>query len=153
MPKANDVLVVEDDLGLQQAVVEALTDEGYSVAAARNGLEALSLLRTMRPRVVLLDFFMPEMIGRELIQIMRARAGLRSIPIIGTSAVERPASVPGMSGFLAKPYTLGVLLGAIRPYVEPRPAQKPRRTHADATGNRNRLKSRRAAKVPSYDSP
>lgn len=59
------VLVVDDDPDIRDTLVEALEEEGYSVAAAANGSEALETLRRIAPRLILLDLFMPIMGGQQ----------------------------------------------------------------------------------------
>jgi CheY-like chemotaxis protein len=147
MANACDVLVVEDDPGLRTAVATILADEGWSVVSAHHGHEALHLLETLRPGVMLVDFFMPGMTGRELIQAVMTSKRLRTIPIVGTSAAERPGAIPGMSSFLAKPFSLEDLLRAIGLYVAPRRAEKAPRSRRSAPWRPRRLKGRKGAKA------
>lgn len=59
----SDVLVIEDQPELAMVIHSALTEQGYLVAAARNGLEGLHQFATSLPRVILLDLSMPVMDG------------------------------------------------------------------------------------------
>jgi CheY-like chemotaxis protein len=139
MSKACDILVVEDDVGLRQAVIAILRNEGFSVASARNGLEALGALEVVDPRVMLVDFFMPEMNGAELIRALNMPEKRRSIPVIATSATERPESFPGVTTFLRKPFSLDQLLKAVRKHLEPARLARNNRT------KRSGARTRRAA--------
>src|SRR5262245_36830107 len=66
---AHSVLVVEDDDGIRESIVEILRDEGYLVHEASNGREALEQLKDgQRPCVVLLDLMMPVMSGWQFLQ-------------------------------------------------------------------------------------
>ena len=61
-PEEPCVLIVEDDDGAREALSDCLEMEGISVASARNGKEALDYLHhAHRPKVILLDLFMPVM--------------------------------------------------------------------------------------------
>lgn len=83
------VLLVEDDADLREALTETLRDEGYDVAAASHGLEALERLREgLLPDVILLDLMMPVMNGWEFRARQREDAGLAAIPVILLSAAH-----------------------------------------------------------------
>jgi len=110
---ARSVLVVEDDDALRQAVVEVLKEDGYTVSSARNGIEAIDLLeRAPAPCVVLVDLMMPVMTGWELVDSMRSKHELASIPVVVTSAAA-DRSPPGVDGVLMKPLSLDDLLAVV----------------------------------------
>jgi two-component system, sensor histidine kinase and response regulator len=106
------VLVVDDDEDIRESLRDALIDEGYSVAVASNGREALGLLADLpRPCVVIIDIIMPVMSGAELYAAMLASPALATIPVlISTSDPSRaPVGVPIMK----KPVNLDRLLTTI----------------------------------------
>jgi CheY-like chemotaxis protein len=73
------ILIVGDDVDLCEAVAEILRIEGYSVATAHNGKQALEILEKMGPEqpcLVLLDFLMPEMDGEEFARALQAQTFL-----------------------------------------------------------------------------
>ena len=111
------VLVVDDDPDILEALSEILEAEGYSVARARNGHDALERL-TPPPRLVLLDLMMPVMDGWEFARRLRQRGDAASkVPIIVLSAdrnVSAKAREIGAVGYLAKPFELGDLLQLVR---------------------------------------
>lgn len=75
------ILVVDDDRELQENIVDILTSEGFDVAAAGHGEEALDMLRRSPFDLVLLDMIMPGMGGLEALpQIKRLCPGARSPP-------------------------------------------------------------------------
>jgi len=77
------ILVIDDDSASTDSLTDILTGEGYSVATARNGKEALELLRgAPNPRVIILDLFMPEMDGWEFRREQLKDAKLRDIPVV-----------------------------------------------------------------------
>lgn len=67
-PDEIKVLVVEDDADLQEVYVMILRSQGYEVEAADNGLEALNKLRRFTPDVILLDYLMPKMDGKNFLE-------------------------------------------------------------------------------------
>ena len=71
------VLVVDDSMSVRRAVATLLEDQGYDVAQARDGLEAVKSMEIARPDVLLTDLEMPNMNGLELAAHVRSRAGAR----------------------------------------------------------------------------
>jgi CheY-like chemotaxis protein len=85
-----DVLIVEDDPTLVEVLAEIVSDEGHTVATARNGRQALERLRSggPLPRVLLMDLMMPVMDGWTLRREMLADPVLAQVPVIVFSAVD-----------------------------------------------------------------
>jgi CheY-like chemotaxis protein len=83
------VLVVDDDGDVREAIALVLEDAGYSVADAANGLEALDVLRTVQPDVILLDLSMPLMSGQEFRVEQLADPSISKIPTVVMSAADR----------------------------------------------------------------
>jgi CheY-like chemotaxis protein len=80
------VLLVEDEPQVRATIAEALSLEGYAVTEAANGAEALTLLRDVKPDVIVLDLWMPIMDGWEFRKVqVAAHPG---IPIIVLSALD-----------------------------------------------------------------
>jgi CheY-like chemotaxis protein len=114
-PTRPDVLVVEDDPDIREALASALELEGYRVAAAENGLRALEVMERLGPpHVVVLDLMMPVMSGLELLERLRADEHLARLPVIVVSAWERhPAELAGAQAFMRKPVDLDELLALV----------------------------------------
>ena len=105
------VLIVEDDSDIRESVAGLLEDEGYRVLTARNGKEALDILQTCRPCVVLLDLMMPVMDGWQVVGVMSGDEFLKSIPVVVTSAFAAHAPLePPVAQVLAKPLDLESVL-------------------------------------------
>jgi CheY-like chemotaxis protein len=116
--KMADVLIVEDDRHIRQVLRTVLEMEGYDVATAENGREALDWLSTERAAMILLDLNMPVMDGWELNRRMRA-AGLDQ-PVVFMTAGERAeqeARQNGVAGYLGKPFNLDDLLATVARFV------------------------------------
>ena len=81
-----EVLVVDDDPFIVEALAELLRDEGYSVRTASNGLEALQALEQRCADVLLLDLMMPIMDGFEVLKRLDTDAAYRDMPVLVVSA-------------------------------------------------------------------
>jgi CheY-like chemotaxis protein len=102
------ILVVDDNDINREVVVQCLAGEGYCVAKAAGGHMALALLKAGRFDLVLLDIMMPDLDGYEVLQRIKADPGLRSTPVIMTTAIgEREVVVRclelGARDYLVKP--------------------------------------------------
>lgn len=102
-----DVLVVDDDRDLREALVALLDEEGYVVTAAANGAEALQLLENAAPpALVLLDLQMPVMDGWTLHSEMKKRSALENVPLVllsGQQDLEKEVRRLHAKGSLMKP--------------------------------------------------
>lgn len=103
------VLIVEDDGDIRSSVSELLESEGYEVATAVNGREALALLRAGAelPGVILLDLMMPELDGYQFREEQLADEKLKHIPVVLMSAggeLGAKARALGAAGHLKKPF-------------------------------------------------
>ncbi len=116
------ILVCEDDDGIRELLVEAIESEGFHVDTARNGREALALLRGGQGRyLVLLDLMMPDISGYDILDRMDADPQLlreHVVVVISATGFVRPVS-PGViekrliKGVLRKPFDLDELLAII----------------------------------------
>ena len=113
------ILLVDDDEGIREALTETLVDEGFSVQAARNGLEAVDWLRKHAeiPYVVLLDLMMPVMDGRAFLRYRQDDPVLSKVPVVVISADDGYAKVAQthqVNDCIPKPIELPRLLAAIQ---------------------------------------
>jgi CheY-like chemotaxis protein len=115
-PSRCHVLVVDDDRDIRETIQEILEYEGYEVATARNGLEALAVARDARPMVILLDLFMPVVDGTEFRRRQQEDQALAGIPVVVISAAagleERIASL-GVAAHLEKPLDIEALFATV----------------------------------------
>ena len=110
------VLIVEDDVAIRESLRDLLDDEGYAVAEAANGAEALALLEKQRPELILLDLWMPVMTGGQLYERIRERADWAKIPIVVVTAANDAPPSKDLE-ILRKPLRLEDLLATIRKYL------------------------------------
>jgi len=104
------VLVVEDDPGTRDLLVELLSGEGYEVRAAADGLEGIAAANGFRPDVIVLDLGLPRMDGRDFLVAYRAAAGPAAVVIV-TGAID--AEAPLADVVLEKPFRIDHLRGEI----------------------------------------
>ncbi len=114
---ANNILVVDDEIGIRELLSEILKDEGYTVRLAENAQAARVARREARPDLVLLDIWMPDMDGISLLKEW-AQNGQLTMPVVmmsghGTieSAIE--ATRIGAFDFLEKPISLPKLVATV----------------------------------------
>jgi chemosensory pili system protein ChpA (sensor histidine kinase/response regulator) len=117
------LLVVDDSLTVRRVTQRLLTREGYRVALAKDGLDALDKLSEELPTVVLSDIEMPRMDGFDLVRNMRSDARLASLPVIMiTSRIAQKhrdyAAQLGVNHYLGKPYSEEELLSLVGHYVQ-----------------------------------
>lgn len=112
------ILLVEDDRSLRDTLADVLADEGYEVAAAANGREALERLEACHPDLIVLDLVMPVMDGWAFRAEQRKTPALAAIPTVVLSATS-PADSPGLRSLgaeavLSKPVGMERLIDALR---------------------------------------
>jgi DNA-binding NtrC family response regulator len=124
------ILVVDDELGIRALLSEILTDEGHTVELAENAAQARQVRELLRPDLVLLDIWMPDVDGITLLKEWGASAQL-SMPVImmsghGTIDTAVEATKYGATAFLEKPITLLKLLRAVeQALAKPGPRSAP----------------------------
>jgi two-component system, OmpR family, phosphate regulon response regulator PhoB len=119
MPKPPHVLVVEDEAALAELLKYNLEKEGYRVAVASDGEEALVQAEESPPDLVLLDWMLPKAPGVEVCRRLRARQETRNTPIVMlTARSEETDRVRGLDtgadDYITKPFSMGELLARIR---------------------------------------
>jgi chemosensory pili system protein ChpA (sensor histidine kinase/response regulator) len=116
------VMVVDDSLTVRKITSRMLTREGYEVASAKDGVDALQQLQDLKPDCILLDVEMPRMDGFEFARNVRADEATRSIPIImitsRTADKHRNHAIElGVNEYMGKPYQEDQLLALIKRYT------------------------------------
>jgi CheY-like chemotaxis protein len=112
------ILVVEDDVDIRETLVMLLELEGFSVVAARDGLEALEWLEQCgEPSLVLLDLMMPRLDGLGFLERWRLLSCAAACPVIVSSGIDVPETPHGVDAVMRKPVTGEELLAAVRRHL------------------------------------
>jgi CheY-like chemotaxis protein len=118
--KARKVLVVDDDPIIRDMMADILDFEGYTISVARNGQEALKMLRSEEDFLVFLDIMMPGMNGKELCDVLEADPHLRERHIIvlmsAVDNLEEAASLK-IDAILQKPFVVEDVINTLEPYM------------------------------------
>ncbi|MGD9143793.1 MAG: response regulator [Dehalococcoidia bacterium] len=109
------ILVVDDEPHVVRTLALFLKKEGYKVASAGNGEEALNLVHEYKPDLMLLDAMMPKKNGYEVCEEIRSDSALRDIHIIivsarGQEADREKAISLGADEFITKPFSLAGII-------------------------------------------
>ena len=120
-PKIPLILVVDDSITVRRVTQRLLQREGYRVAMAADGLQALERLQEERPTLVLSDIEMPRMDGFDLARNIRSDPRLSDLPIVMiTSRIagkhREHAKELGVDHYLGKPYSEDELMNLVRHY-------------------------------------
>ena len=112
------VLVVDDALTVRNSLQELLTDAGFDTGTAKDGMEAVSMLDTLKPDIVLTDLEMPNMNGIELTSYIRNKEETKNLPVImiTSRSLEKHralADSAGVNQYITKPYNDNDLLKVI----------------------------------------
>ncbi|HKE41419.1 MAG TPA: response regulator [Casimicrobiaceae bacterium] len=121
------ILIADDEPSIVAAVEFLLQRGGYEVHIARNGEEALELVESNHPDLVLLDVMMPLKSGYEVCTRIRERDDWRNIKVIMLSAKGRDAEVTrglslGADIYITKPFSTRDLMAKIKSLLEPQAA-------------------------------
>lgn len=112
------ILVVDDQPRNVKLLADILTFKGYCILSAESGQEALRIIRSATPDLVLLDVMMPGMTGYEVCEAIRSDARIKLLPIVLITALDPSERVKGLEAgaddFLTKPINQPELLARVR---------------------------------------
>ena len=119
------ILIIDDNLLNLELISFLLTSKGYNVYTVSNAKEALEMLKSLLPRLILMDIQLPGMDGLELTMQLKADPKFKSIPIIAITAYAMKADkdrafAAGCDGYIAKPINTRSLPDIIEEYLHPR---------------------------------
>ncbi|MFL5654389.1 MAG: response regulator [Ktedonobacteraceae bacterium] len=111
------VFIVEDDEAIGELLVQAIEQEtSYQAVLASDGFQALKMLRTVKPDLLILDYGLPDMNGLEFYDTIHAVKALKHLPVLIVSAetarIQKEIKARQLSQ-LQKPFELANLLQAI----------------------------------------
>jgi two-component system cell cycle response regulator DivK len=118
----NVILIVDDHPENLELALAMLSTEGYELRTAGDALEALEVLETLLPALILLDIELPGMDGLQLAQRLKADARTKHIPIIAVTAYamkgdEQRTRAAGCDGYLSKPIDKRALRAMVAGYM------------------------------------
>ena len=118
MPRES-VLVVDDEEDIQELVRYNLAKEGYSVACAGTGEEALKAARSDRPDLIVLDLMLPGVDGLEVCRTLKADSDTAHVPVIMLTAKGEEADIVaglelGADDYVTKPFSPRILVARVR---------------------------------------
>jgi DNA-binding response OmpR family regulator len=121
--KKNHIFFIEDEPELLDAMAQYLREQGYRVDAFPNAEQALVLLRTSVPDLVLADIKLPGIDGFEFFQEMKKNEAWSHIPVIFITAFNdlkamRAAKSIGIADYLTKPFDLEDLVSRIENFLK-----------------------------------
>jgi signal transduction histidine kinase/ActR/RegA family two-component response regulator len=115
------ILIVDDDPAVLDLVQRVLAKAGYNPVLAHNAAEALKLARAIEPSVIILDVFMPEMDGWQLLTTLKADSKLRDCPVVLLTVSDDVQKGRGLgaAAHLEKPLERDVLLRTLARVMQP----------------------------------
>jgi twitching motility two-component system response regulator PilG len=116
------ILVVEDSSTTRKVISITLSQKGYDIIEARDGLEALSRLNEEKPDLILLDIILPKMDGYKILSIIKNNAVFKDIPVIMLTSRDgfmnkMKGRLAGSTAYLTKPFDPQVLVETIENYL------------------------------------
>ena len=104
------ILIVDDSLSVRNSLAQLMRDSGYQAILARDGREAVKILESEKPDVVLTDLEMPRMNGFELVSFIRNSSSWQDLPTVmitsrNMAKHRQQAEQSGVNRFIAKPFT------------------------------------------------
>jgi two-component system, cell cycle response regulator DivK len=116
------ILYIEDNVDNRTLIRRILTAENYELKEAGNAVDALEMLKGLRPDLILMDINMPDVDGYTLTAKIRAMAGFESVPIVALTANvmrgDRERSLEaGCDGYIQKPIDIDLLPQQIERYL------------------------------------
>jgi DNA-binding response OmpR family regulator len=120
MPK---VLLIEDEESLRKLYTKILNAKNYTVEAAADGEDALSVLKIFRPDVIVLDIVMPNYNGVEFLKILKNDDELKSIPVVMLTALSEMRKITecldmGAVGYITKDSTVEEIVQRLNFLIE-----------------------------------
>lgn len=123
------ILVVEDEKDILTLVTTRLTQNGYEVSIASDGLEGFEKAENIKPDLILADLCAPQMNGYQMIQLLRMKEAFKETPIIVITASRQRDEAAwreqvGVTNCLLKPFEGQELLEKVKGAFHSHPSQK-----------------------------
>lgn len=118
------IFVIDDDPTIMLLLEHILSREGFEIAKAVDGREAVDIAQTMKtpPDLVLSDHMLPFLSGIELVPVLRSMDGWQGVPVVMLTAKGQEADIKrafdaGADDYLVKPFQPGELLARLKRFV------------------------------------
>ncbi len=116
------ILVVEDDLNSADTLKFVLETKGHKVTLATNGKDALGIVGSEIPDLIILDIMMPKMDGYHFCRLLKFDAQFKHIPVIMVSSKFQEEDIKmglacGGDEYITKPYDMTMLLNKVEEYI------------------------------------
>jgi two-component system alkaline phosphatase synthesis response regulator PhoP len=113
------IMVVEDDQDIRELISYNLGKEGYTVVPAESGEQALKLIETANPDIIILDIMLPGMDGIEVLRNLKQGSRHAAVPVIMATAKSEDSDIItglelGADDYIAKPFSPKVLIARVR---------------------------------------
>ncbi len=123
------ILIVDDEAPVASLLEQALRQEGYDVARADDGMDAMNRIQAFEPDVVIMDVMMPRLDGVQTTRLLRRNRNYRDTVIIALSArTDQPARdamrEAGANLYMRKPFTIARLVERVRELLDARPVSR-----------------------------
>ncbi|MEK9194439.1 MAG: response regulator, partial [Patescibacteria group bacterium] len=118
------ILLVEDELLLANLLRQRFLKEGFKIVLARDGEEALKLLKDIKPDLILLDIILPKISGFELMQKLKEDPSIKSAPIVVISNlgqegdIEKGQVLGAVGYFIKAKLSIEELVGQVKKFLE-----------------------------------
>lgn len=116
------ILIIDDDDAICTAIETILTMENYKTVTAQTGKDSLETATKELPSLILLDYMLPDMTGKQVVQKLRENPRFIHTPIILISATHGLSQlVKGLTiqGIIEKPFELETLISTVKKYTSP----------------------------------
>jgi two-component system, cell cycle response regulator DivK len=119
---SKQILIVEDQEDNRRILRDLFASAGYKLIEAESGEEALSVLATSRPDLILMDIQLPVMDGYEATRRIKSNPSMNAVPIIAVTSYalagdEAKAQAAGCNAYISKPFSPRALLAKVREYL------------------------------------
>jgi DNA-binding response OmpR family regulator len=119
------ILIVDDEAPVATLLEHTLRDEGYEVAVATDGMDAMNRVHAFRPDVVILDIMMPRLDGVQTTRLLRRNRSFADTVIVALSArtdeaVRDAMNEAGADLYMSKPFTIARLVEHLRNLLDER---------------------------------
>lgn len=113
--KRNTILVVDDEADIQRMLAALLEAENFKIVAGESGRQALRMVESLKPDLILLDLELPDMNGKDVVKKLRISSQVPVIMLSAQSSEDEAADVlnSGANDFMTKPFNFDVLLARI----------------------------------------